>query len=303
MVNMNWSWITNNIAVKAISVVIAIILWSVVLGSRNVEAVKEVPIEILTSSDVVPGNDPPDRVSFKLAGPKAFLRAIMDRREDPIRVNLVGSKPGIVNYRLFSDSIRLPPGIKVLSISPSNFAIRLEYVKKREVAVKLEVRGNPPEGFKLSRAKVVPSTVRIKGPQSKIESISELTTLPIDLSETRQSFEREVAFELGSSGIKVDGDFPKATIEVEAATPNFKLKNIEVRVLTSYPYKLSDKTVTVFIRASAKDLKNMDKGNIYAFVDLRGRRKGRHQEAVKVKLPDGVSLVRVVPEEVSVNLE
>src|SRR3954468_16624660 len=112
---------------KLISVAIAVVLWMIVLGSRNVEATKEIPLEIITPSDIVPANEIPDRIAFRLSGPKAFLRTVLDRKEEPIRVNLSGAKPGLVTYRFFSDNIRVPIGVKVVSINPTAILIKLEY--------------------------------------------------------------------------------------------------------------------------------------------------------------------------------
>jgi hypothetical protein len=41
-----WSAISTNLGTKIVSIVIAIVLWVVVLGSRSVEATKEIPLEM-----------------------------------------------------------------------------------------------------------------------------------------------------------------------------------------------------------------------------------------------------------------
>src|SRR3954463_5722322 len=137
-----WLALTSNLGTKLISVAIAVVLWMIVLGSRNVEATKEIPLEVITPADIVPANEIPDRIAFRLSGPKAFLRSILDRREDPIRVNLSGAKPALVTYRFFSDNIRVPIGVKVLSINPTAILVKLENLKRRDVPVKVELRGN-----------------------------------------------------------------------------------------------------------------------------------------------------------------
>src|SRR5262245_15471930 len=118
------SLFTSNLGLKLVSVIMGVVLWFVVLGSRNVEVTKEVPVELITPSDLVPSNEIPDKISFRLVGPKAFLRAVLDRKEDPIRVNLGGARPGLVTYRFFSDNIQLPIGVKVLSINPTAILIK-----------------------------------------------------------------------------------------------------------------------------------------------------------------------------------
>src|SRR4051812_18331800 len=157
-----------NLGTKVISVMIAIVLWIIVLGSRNVEVVKEVPLEVITATDVVASNEVPEKIQFRLSGPKAFLRAVSDRREDPIRVNLSSAKPGhLVTYNFFSNSIRVPIGVKVLSINPAALLVKLEYVKKRDVPVRLETRGALPDGFRLAKSEIKPPTVKIKGAESR----------------------------------------------------------------------------------------------------------------------------------------
>src|SRR3954468_23792299 len=195
---------TANLGTKVISVMIAIVLWIIVLGSRNVEVVKEVPLEVITATDVVASNEVPERIQFRLSGPKAFLRAVSDRREEPIRVNLTSAKPGhLVTYNFFSNSIRVPIGVKVLSINPAALLIKLEYVKRRDVPVRVDTRGVVPEGFKLVKPEVKPPTVRIKGAESRVDSLGEISTVPIDLSVLRGPLEREVAIDLSRYSVQL----------------------------------------------------------------------------------------------------
>ena len=292
----------TNIGSKLISIALAVVLWGIVLGSRNVEVTKEIPIEVIAPADLIPANDIPDRVAFRLAGPKAFLRAILDRRENPIRVNLAGAKPGVVNYRFFSDNIRVPIGVKVLSINPSTIPIRLEAVKKREVPVRIEIRGVPPEGYKIVRAYMKPEVVKIKGAESRVDGITEVITTPIDVSGLRYSVDREAVLDLGRHSVQLEGAMPRAFVEIEAVSANYRIKNVDIRVLTPYKVKAGEKTVTVLVRADTKDLKLLDRSHVYAVVDLTGKPKGEYNEMIKISVPDGVGLVKVIPDRVKVTL-
>jgi YbbR domain-containing protein len=258
---------------------------------------------VVTATDVMPANEIPDRVAFRLAGPKAFLRAVVDRREDPIRVNLTGSKPNIVTYRFFSDNIRVPPGVKVLSISPTAILIKLEYVRHREVPVKVELRGLPPEGYRIVRTTVEPATIRLKGPESKVSAISEVFTTPIDVSNLTESKTVDVGLQIEKSNVQAEGPLPKVTVEVEPVSANFRIRNIDIRVLSPYQSVLDEKTATVLVRARAEDLKSLDRSQVDAVVDLRGKPKGRYTVPVKVTLPPKIGLVKVIPEKIRVLLK
>lgn len=294
--------LTSNIGTKLISVAIAIVLWMIVLGSRNVEATKEVPLEIITPTDVIPSNEIPDRIAFRLSGPKAFLRTVLDRKEEPIRVNLMGAKPGLVTYRFFSDNIRVPIGVKVLSINPTAVLVKLETIRRREVPVKVELRGAVPEGYRIVRTEVRPPNVKIKGADTRVDAVSEVSIIPIDISGMRQTVERDAGLDIARLGVQLDGPSPKVIVEIEPVSANYRIKNVDIRVLSSYKVKIEEKTVSVLVRADPKDLKSLNHGKIYGVVDLNGRPKGKYTEPVKVTLPEGVGLVKVVPDHVNVTL-
>jgi YbbR domain-containing protein len=297
-----WSFVTTNVGTKLISIVIAVVLWVVVLGSRNVEVTKDVPLEIITPAELVASNDIPDKVTFRLSGPKAFLRSILDRREEPIRVNLVGSKVGLVTYRFFSDNIRVPIGVKILGINPTSIVIKLEQVKRKEVPVRLEIQGVPPDGYKLSQVKISPENVKIKGAESKVDAIAELQTTPIDISDLRESSQKAASFDLSRYGVSIEGSLPVAKFEVTSVSANFRIKNIDIRVTSSLKSRVDDKNVSVLVRADAKELKNLDRSKVFGSVDLSGKPKGTYEERVNVTLPANVYLVKVIPEKVTVTL-
>lgn len=294
--------LTYNSGAKLISVVIAAVLWVVVLGSRSVEVTKEIPLEIITPSTLVAANDVPEKVTFKLAGPKAFLRAILDRREDPIRINLSGAKAGLVTYRFFADNIRLPIGVKVLSVSPASIMLKLETIKKKEVPVRLEMIGILPEGYQVTHTSVKPPTVRVRGAESRIDAISEIPTQPIELANLRSNLTMQADLDLARQGLEVEGVTPQVFIEVAPVQANFKIKNVQIRVNSKFKSKVDETSVTIFVRIDPAAIASLDRSQVYAEVDLQEKQKGRYTESVRVHLPSHVGLVRVSPEKVKVTL-
>lgn len=292
----------SNFGTKLISLIIAVVLWIVVLGSRNVEVTKDVPLEVVTSSELIPANEVPEYVTFRLSGPKAFLRAIRDRREEPIRINLTQVKPGLVTYRFSSENIHVPIGVKVLMFHPAAILIKLESLKKRDVPVRLDLQGSLPEGYRIAHTEIRPALVKIKGPESRVDGVTEISTKPLDVSDFRQPIEKEVSLNISQQDIQIDGALPKAFIQVEPVSSNFRIKNIEIKVLAHENYSLSEKTVSVFVRANHQDLKSLDRSQISAVVDLRGKGKGRYLEKVKITLPPQVGLGKIVPDKVQVDL-
>jgi YbbR domain-containing protein len=297
-----WSALTSNVGTKAVSVVIALVLWAVVLGSRSVEVTKDVPLEVTTPEDLVVASDLPEKISFRLYGPKAFLRNILDRPEEPILINLSGSKPTVITYRFFTDNIRIPIGVKVLSIHPSSISIKLERMKRKEVPVRVQLQGTPPEGFKITKLGLNPEVVRIRGPESVIDRIHEIYTQPVDVSGIKQTSEKPAPLDLVDSHVQLEGDLPRIYIEMEAPSANFRIKNVDIRVISPYKSVLEEKTVTILVRAGQKDLQSIDRSQVYATVDLTGKERGKHRVPVTVNLPKNINFVKVIPEQVDVTL-
>ena len=297
-----WAICTLNLGTKGISIIIAVILWGVVLGSRNVEVTLEIPLQVMTSPDVVPAHEVPDKVTFRLSGPKAFLRGILDRGEEPIRVNLMGTKPALVTYRFFSDNIQVPIGVKVLSIQPPSISIKLENLKKKEIGVRLQLQGTPPEGYRMVKAEVKPSFIHVTGPESVINGITEAVSKPIDLSFLRENLNQPLDLDLPFHLVKMQGVAPRVVIEVERASANYRIKNVDIRVISSYKSKIEEKTVTALVRANSKELLAIDKNLVFGVVDLSGKPPGTYKVSVQMNLPQGIQLIKVVPEQVHVSL-
>ena len=295
--------VADNVGTKIVSVVIAILLWAVVLGSRSVEVTKDVPLDIITSPEMVPENDIPEKITFRLSGPKAFLRGILDRPEEPIHVNLTRDTPAIVTYRFASDNIRLPIGVKVLSINPTAIMIKLEALKHKEVPVRVELRGTLPDGFRIAKVEVKPETVTIRGAESRVDALTEVVTQPFDVSYLKKSVEKEIPLDLAHDHVQLESDTPRVFIEVQPIVANFRIRNVDIHVLSSYRVRLEEKSVTVFVRAGTlEEIQSLDRNQIYGMIDLTGKKRGSYDEPVKVILPKNIGLVKVVPEHVHLTI-
>ncbi len=303
-------WFTG-LPLKITSVLIGIVLWFIVLGSRNVEITKDVPIEITTPADLTIVNEVTDRVSFRLSGPKAFLRNLLNRKEDPIRINLTNSKAGPVIYRFYQDNIQVPLGVKVLAINPTSVSIRLEPLKKKEVSVKLITHGELQAGYRLSKLELIRKVVRLRGAESFLNTLSEVPTVPFDLSQIQSSGEQEIALDFSKlhlvGGVNppklwLDGEVPRVRYDLIHITANYKIRNADIKVLTNRRFSIKPKEVNLYVKCSAEDLKHLDRSKVFGVVDLRNKGAGTYEIAVTAQLPDKIKIIKLLPAKVKVTL-
>lgn len=303
---MIWRALTRtasiNLSTKLVSVAGAILLWIVVIGSRNVEVTKDIALSVSAPADFALVGEVPERVSFRLSGPKAFLRTLLDRKEEPIRVQLAVTRAGPVVHRFYSDALRLPIGVRIVSITPPQLSLFVEPLKKKDVPVRPVFRGAPPVGYRMVKSTLKPETVRVRGAQSRVDALAEIPSQPIDLEGVRRPIEMDVPLDLSRLGVVLDGATPKLLVQVEPVSANFRIKAVDIRVQANRKYQLDEKTVTVLVRAEPEDLKLLDRSRVYAEITIVDRPKGKHREKVKVTLPENVGLVKVVPDTVSVTV-
>ena len=65
---------------------------------------------------------------------------------------------------------------------PPQVRLRFEKRKLREVPVQVRVATQPPAGYEVVSLRVIPQTVRVEGPESRVDEITQAETDALDLS-------------------------------------------------------------------------------------------------------------------------
>ena len=290
-----WNEIRYHFGLKVASFLIAGALWVVVFGSKTIEITKEVPFEAATGEDQILVDPVPEKISFRLAGPKAFLRSITNRIEDPIRSNLKDVHTGLFTQRIFSDSIKLPLGVKVLSINPNVIQMRIEELKRKPVVVKVSMAGDLPDGLRIARSEILPEMIRVKGPKNRVLMLSSLATVPVDLGSIRETTVVPLAFDFKSIGIEPDSVLPELNVEVQGKGQIFRIKHVPIIIKATGKAVSDDQEVTVMVRTDTMDAVKIDGDEVSALLDVRDMPSGEYQKWIRVQLPEKVHLVRVIP--------
>jgi YbbR domain-containing protein len=287
------------IGLKILSILIAISLWVVVFGSRTIEITKDVPFEVQMSDDQILVDPVPEKITFRLTGPKAFLRTLSTRLEDPIRANIRNLKTGIFTHRIYSDSIKLPLGVKVQSINPNVIQLRVEELKHKMVSVKVETMGDVAPNYKVVRTEVLPAQMKIRGPKNRLSTLNILSTMPIDLSGLRETAIIPLSFDFKSLGVEPDSSMPELSVEVIGKGQAFRVKHVPLKIRTTGTAKADDEEVMVIVRTDpsdgGKDPVKIDGDSVKAEIDVRDLPVGEYMKWIRVQLPEKVHLVRVIP--------
>lgn len=177
----------ENVGIKIVSLVLAIVLLIVVRQDQGREVDIEIPVVLSDKND----ND-----VFVGDMPKVLRVRVKDRWSRVVRALERKSTPYLVDLRGFSnesifvfDRERIQvllglSGLSIQSVYPSQVAVKTEPKAEVIVAVRPNLVGEVQEGYMVARDKVraAPSEIRVWGARSSVQQISELTTHPIDLA-------------------------------------------------------------------------------------------------------------------------
>ena len=107
----------------------------------------------------------------------------MPSRQEEIHasIDLRGLAAGRHEIPLGAANLELPPGLKVLQVSPSRVVVELERRVARRLPIVPQLVGDRPRGFDAA-AVVDPPEVTITGPISEIEGRDRVRTVAIDLA-------------------------------------------------------------------------------------------------------------------------
>lgn len=124
------SWLQENWVAKIMALIIALFLWTTVMGRRDFVLTKVMSLEILTSENQTVLAQTADRIRVRVSGPRSALRQFIDDpKTQKLVLDLTGSGNGVLEVDIPTQQIQAPIGVKVLSVRPN--MIRVEVTDKR----------------------------------------------------------------------------------------------------------------------------------------------------------------------------
>ena len=184
--------ITENLLLKVLAFVFALILWFFVMGEQKLEKGYPVPLELRNvPQGLMVTSEVPSLLDVRISGPRTVLLNLSPA-DLSIGVDLKGLAPGVTSFKRLDEQLRLPRTLKITRLSPGVIDVRLEKIQNKTVPVRTVFSGVLPEGLKIEQLKLVPDQVVVTGAGSELKNVSDVETEPIDVTGVSESFHLEV---------------------------------------------------------------------------------------------------------------
>lgn len=179
-------WVAHNWFLKIFSLILSTMLWMAVANETSSEIGMEVPLEYRNiPPELEITGDTTNAVQVRLRGSANVIKGISPR-DVPTTIDLGNMKAGEKIVPLSPQNVEAPFGAEVIRVNPSSARFNLERTITKDVLVVPTISGQPADGYEVGNVFVNPGKVRIEGPESRVNTIDSIPTVPISI-DRRQS--------------------------------------------------------------------------------------------------------------------
>jgi len=170
------------------SLAVAVAFWATIIPTQGemLEKIITVPVEYTaTTEDVVMIGEKATEIHLHLAGSKSDLDAASSSALN-VKINLAKATEGTQTFLINEENIRLPKGVRLIDVNPSNVEITIAKRVRREVDILPQLVGRLSAGLKLVSMEVSPKRVLVLLPlDTSGLNLNNITTTPVYLESIR----------------------------------------------------------------------------------------------------------------------
>ena len=284
--------VLDNLPLKLVSLVLAVLLWFVIAGEKTSEMGLSVPVELQNfPKDLELTGDPVDTVEVRLRASPGIIQRLTPG-DVSAHIDLVDSHEGERIVHLTPDSVRVPFGVTVVKISPSIITLNLERTGQKMVPVRPRLLGRPAPGYEVGEMTTEPAEVRIAGPKSRVQEVESAYTEPVSVEGAEASVVDHVNIGLEDPLLRIQGN-PRVRVtarvrEVEH-TRTFPGLPVDVR---RGSFAARPPRVSVVLAGPASVLDQADSASIHPYADA-GQVDETGTAHVAVELAPGLTGVEI----------
>ncbi len=214
--------------------------------------------------------------------------------------------PGFYSIPVMEERIPLHPRLAIISITPSFITVRLERKLAKRLPVHVPYTGKPAPGYTALDAATDPMVVEVTGAQSALDSLTLIKTKPVDISNAREDFKKNLPLDLDfSATVKTSTAMVVATVPIVETIVTQTFEQIRIATKNSPPKTtIVPSTMEIKVKGPRNKLKKSGfKDQFRIYIDLEGLAPGVYVRRAVIELPVGLILADTRPELFTVTIE
>lgn len=171
--------LTNNLLLKIISVIAAILLWIIVINIDNPTdtfTINDIPIQVLNEQSAITDNG----LTYEIVGSQTVSVEVTARRTDRRKISAADFEATVDLNEIYGATSSVAVNISVVSNRSlirewsqitRSVEVDVEALETREFEIQVIQKGTPEESYTVSAQSVSPGKVRVTAPESVMADI------------------------------------------------------------------------------------------------------------------------------------
>ncbi len=237
-----------------------------------------------TSDDLLLVNSSQDKIDVKLkAVGFQFLGFSFNKKNVVIDLSTVvkEGRQYYLPYQKYQTQIekQLPASMELIDMEKDTLFFDFQEVISKEVPVKPRLQLNLAQNYLLEgKLEITPATVVIKGPKNEVDTIADVKSSRIDLTDLTSDFSRNVSIAI-PDGLRYTS-FSASSVTIAGKVSRFseKIMTVSIKVLNlpnGTEVKLFPDKVDVLCKGTLSTLKNLNASDFEVIADFSKIRSSR----------------------------
>lgn len=298
--------LTRSFWLKFLSFIFAIVLFFIVRTDKEVvyERMAKVKIVTLPNMTILGPNERFLNVSVRIQNSLFSIPPTDNELSGEIDIATTASEK--ITIKVTRENFPHLPKHYTLFIERPYIEVETDKLIEKTLPVQVVLKGEPASGLAVSKVTVKPDQIKVSGASQELLKLDKLNTLPINIDGISNTVTTLIPIDINDrNSLK----FPVSTVQVAVNLADKKFNRvfrsvpIEVYGLNKNLIKqveLRPKYIDVEVAGDKEAIHEINPSEIRAFIYGSDLERGWQDKKVTLKIPDNVSLVKMVPDTASV---
>lgn len=255
---------------KLLAIITALATWFFVQGTEESVDTYSVQLEWRLPNGRMAVNSVPDSLQIVVDGSRNALRSVP---RDQLKMSIdLSSLPKEVSAQTVTfkqiNLQGLPSNVGLRRFVPSDVDIELDEVGVRNFTIKPQTIGTPASGYMVGEVRLDTKVVELQGPNGRLALLSEVKTLPIDVSDLRHDRRLDVQLDLPRGIERIENTVIQAQVDIEPRVAGRTVLNVPIHVRSSRTWQVTPSTLEVRLEGPATSLQKVHDDEVIAVVTV-----------------------------------
>ncbi|MGY3805266.1 CdaR family protein [Pigmentibacter ruber] len=300
--------ITNNFWLKVLSFLFSIVIFFIVRTDKDLTFEKVARVKLVTSPSMIILGQKERTLDVTIKQQNSIFSISPTDIELTGEIEIISETPGKVRVKVGRENFpRLPKQYNMIIERPY-IDVDIDKIQEKILPIQAVLKGEPQPGLMVEQVKVTPSQIKVSGARQQLARTQNIFTIPIVIEGINKNLITDANIELEeSSAIK---SIEKSVVVAITLGPKkfnrtFRSVPIEIKNIAKRNFskiQLRPSSVDVEVSGQRIILNKLDPSDVRVFIDATDLKPGWQDKPIILKIPGNVSLVKIIPDFISVHL-